>query len=226
MSKYYRKRPLAKEEEDALYQAALDTTEQRRLDSLLPRIGENFESYSSRVNFLLPAEFGPDRVSPPRAAKTGPEDKNWIGSGQYGEIEQYVLGLLARSLRSKSRKEVVAWMQKLVDEFLRAAEHGDDETITRLIAQDVPVNMKERLTGAAALHYIAAHDARPALRAIMKSDKLDYLIRDRQGRLPSELAFVDGDDPAMAKLLRMKEERQATERGIEWTHRPRPPQQN
>jgi ankyrin repeat protein len=143
-----------------------------------------------------------------------------LGSGKYGEIERYVLGLKAGSLRSKDRKEVVSWMRQLVDEFLDSAENGDEERLAKLIAQGVPVNYKRKSTGATALHYIAAYDARPAFRVLIKSKDVDYLARDKQGRLASELAFVGGCDTAMARLLRIKEVKQAQALGIRVTRRP------
>src|ERR1700692_655534 len=109
MRKHYRKEALTKEEEDSLYQAALNTPEERHLQSMLPKSGETLQMYSQRVNFLLRAEFEPDR-SFGTDRLLGQKDKNWLGSGKYGEIENYVLRMKARSLRSKDRKEVVNWM--------------------------------------------------------------------------------------------------------------------
>jgi hypothetical protein len=41
----------------------------------------------------------------------------------------------------------------------------------------------------------------------------DFLIRDRRGRLASELAYLYGEDPAMAHLLGIKERKDAKETG-------------
>jgi ankyrin repeat protein len=100
-------------------------------------------------------------------------------------------------------------------EFLKAAKRGDADRLKQLLDQDAPVNFLDRADHATALHYIAAYDARPALRVVLKSDKCDFLIRDRAGRLPSELAREYGRDGAMARLLLIKEMRQAQAQGID-----------
>src|SRR5260370_3612469 len=86
-------------------------------------------------------------------------------------------------------------------QFLNAAKRGDAKKMKELLSRGLPVNLIDPDDRAAALHYIAAYDARPALRVVMKSDKLDYLVRDREGRLPSELAREFGHDVARARLL-------------------------
>jgi ankyrin repeat protein len=99
--------------------------------------------------------------------------------------------------------------------FLRAGKTCDPVSIQQLLDQDAPVNLVDPVDHATALHYIAAYDARPALRVLLKSGKCDFLIRDRNGRLPSELAREFGRDDAMARLLLIKEVRQAQAQGID-----------
>ena len=53
------------------------------------------------------------------------------------------------------------------------------------------------------------------MRVILKSGKCDFLIRDGQGRLPSQLAREYGHDDAMARLLLIKEIQQAQAQGID-----------
>jgi ankyrin repeat protein len=100
-------------------------------------------------------------------------------------------------------------------ELLKAAKRGDAANLQRLIDQGAPVNFTDQTDHAAALHYIAAHDARPALRVVLGSGKCDFLIRDREGRLPSEIAREYGHDRAMARLLLIKEIRQAQAQDID-----------
>lgn len=99
--------------------------------------------------------------------------------------------------------------------FLRAAEQGDTRRLDQLIAKGVPVNSRDRATGGTALHYAAAHGARGTLRVLVKSKQCDFLIRDKRGRLPSELAGVYGRDPAMARLLLKKEVQQARTQNLQ-----------
>ena len=100
-------------------------------------------------------------------------------------------------------------------EFLKAAKRGDAAKLQRLIDQDAPVNFIDATDKATALHYVAAYDARPALRVLLASGKCNFLIRDRRGRLPSEIAREYGQDRAMARLLLIKEMRQAQAQGLD-----------
>ena len=93
--------------------------------------------------------------------------------------------------------------------IFRAAQQGDARRVEQLIAGGVPVNSRDRATGATALHYAAAGGSRGVLRTLIKSPECDFLVRDKKGRLPSELAGVYGRDPAMARLLLKKEVAQA-----------------
>jgi len=76
------------------------------------------------------------------------------------------------------------------------------------------VNYPDPRTDAAALHYVAAQGARPAFRVLLKSGRCDFLIRDKRGRLASELAGVYGRDLAMERLLLKKEIAQARRQGV------------
>jgi ankyrin repeat protein len=100
-------------------------------------------------------------------------------------------------------------------DFVEAARECHAAKLQRLIDRNAPVNFIDPHDRATALHYIAAYRARPALRVILKSGKCDFLIRDGQGRLPSQLAREFGHDDAMARLLLIKEIRQAQAQGID-----------
>jgi hypothetical protein len=88
--------------------------------------------------------------------------------------------------------------------FLSAAKRGNARRLSDLLQEDAPVNFVDPVDHAVALHYIAAYRARPCFRVLIKSDKIDFLIRDWEGRLPSEIAREYGHDGAMARLLAMK----------------------
>lgn len=103
--------------------------------------------------------------------------------------------------------------------FLRAAEDGDEKTLQKLIGEGVAVNTRDPATGGTALHYAAAHAARPALRVLVNSGRCDFMVRDKKGRLASELAGVYGRDPAMARLLLRKEVEQARTQRLQVTRR-------
>ena len=80
--------------------------------------------------------------------------------------------------------------------------------------------MKRPRWGDTVLHIAATRNARDVVRILVESGKCDYLIRDRQGNLPSTIAYVYGRNPALARLLSIKEKHQAEEQGIPLKYRP------
>ena len=106
--------------------------------------------------------------------------------------------------------------------FLTAAETGNPIEVGAFIKHGFPVDYQDPQTGETALHIVAACQARKALRVLLKSEECDFLLRDNQGRLPSEMAYLYGRDPAVARLLSIKERKQAEAKGIKLTRRPPP----
>lgn len=104
--------------------------------------------------------------------------------------------------------------------FLRTAEHGNAPKLQGFIADGFPVNYQNPGSKETALHIVAACQARKALRVLLNTRQCDFLLRDKQGRLASEMAYVVGRDPAVARLLGNKERKQAAEQGIKLTRRP------
>lgn len=121
---------------------------------------------------------------------------------------------------SKLMKELNRQMKAVGREYLSAAERGNAARLQAFIDHSFLVNYQDPETGETALHIVAANGARKALRVLMGTDKCKYLVRDKQGRLPSELAYLYGDDPAMARLLAIKEMHEAVEGGRKATRRP------
>jgi len=110
-------------------------------------------------------------------------------------------------------------------EFLIAAEHGDAATIMSFLNAGFPANWQDPETGEAALHVAAACKARKVLRILLDTGFCDYLLRDAQGRLASELAYLFGEDPAAARLLGNKERKQAEAQGVALKRRGTPTHQ-
>lgn len=104
--------------------------------------------------------------------------------------------------------------------FLQAAEQGNARKLAALLDQRFLVNYQDPETGEAALHIAAACRARKVIRVLINTRECNFLLRDRQGRLASELAYLYGDDPVLARFLGIKEERQARAQGIGVTRRP------
>jgi hypothetical protein len=113
-------------------------------------------------------------------------------------------------------------MNNLGRVFLQAAERGNAAVVGAFIEEGFPVNFQEPLTGETALHACAATRGRGVLRILVACGLCNFLLRDKGGRLASELAYLFGKDPAAARLLGIKESKQAVDRGITLTRRPKP----
>lgn len=111
-------------------------------------------------------------------------------------------------------------MISLGREFLKAARRGNPQMLGAFIEEGFPANYQSPQTGQSALHITAATKARMALRVLVGSGRCDYLLRDHQGRLASELAYLFGEDRAVTRWLRIHERRQAKAQGIKLTRRP------
>jgi ankyrin repeat protein len=120
-----------------------------------------------------------------------------------------------RRFETAKKPPTVVGKRDISTEFLDAAKDGDAGRLRDLLSRGAPVNAIDPVDRATALHYIAAYRARPALRVVLGSGKCDFLIRDWEGRLPSEIAREVGHDRAMARLLLIKEMRQAQAQGID-----------
>ncbi|MEZ5551535.1 MAG: ankyrin repeat domain-containing protein [Pseudomonadales bacterium] len=103
--------------------------------------------------------------------------------------------------------------------FLRAAETGNADRVGAFLEDGFSVNYQDPGTGETALHAAAGTRARDVFRRILEEPDIDYLLRDHKGRLPSEVAYVYGRDPAMARLLAIKEKAQARTQGLVLTRR-------
>ena len=77
------------------------------------------------------------------------------------------------------------------------------------------INVQQPSTKATALHYGAAYRSRRVIKWLIGFKELDYLVRDRDGRLPSVLAHEVADDPVIGRFLAKKENEQARAQGID-----------
>lgn len=103
-------------------------------------------------------------------------------------------------------------MSRLGRDWLDSARCGDTATMRAYIEEGFPVTYKDERTGENALHIAAGSQARPVLRLLLPLWE-GYTVRDRQGRLASELAYLYGEDAAMARLLGSKERKEAAATG-------------
>lgn len=97
-------------------------------------------------------------------------------------------------------------------DWLDAARHGESAALIAFIEEAFPIGYADPRTGETALHAAAGSQARPAVRLLLPHWP-DFLIRDKRGRLASELAYLYGEDPAMARLLAITERKFAIAAG-------------
>lgn len=109
-------------------------------------------------------------------------------------------------------------LQELIPDFCMAIKHGNDQKLKEVFDKGFPVNFP--FISGTALHSLAAGRARPAIRVLLTYEDVNFIARDFKGRLPSELAYTVGHDPALARLLGNKERKQAAAEGIKLTRRP------
>lgn len=127
-----------------------------------------------------------------------------------------------RSLAAPNEETAVD--KATLEEFFLAARYGDYTTIiTMLESGRVLPTIAEPSTGFTLLHYYAARGSCAPAMILISQYKLDFLMRDHLGRLPSELAATVAEDFDLANRLRDREIEQADSEGITLTYRPRPP---
>lgn len=104
-----------------------------------------------------------------------------------------------------------------IDEQLYyAAYHGVGDLAAEVIVKGADVNYTCPQSGLRPIQIAAGHRAVFVIDELMKSDELDYLVKDKRGRLPSALAVEVADDTRLGSKLMEAEIRQAGERGIDY----------
>lgn len=100
-------------------------------------------------------------------------------------------------------------------QFVIAASYGDLRYMKSLLEKGANVNFQEPTTGATALHFAASIKSREIINWLAKRDGIDFLIKDKEGRLPSALAFEVAESPVIGRYLAKKQAAQASEQGID-----------
>lgn len=145
----------------------------------------------------------------------------WTGQALPDDAPEDYLRTCIQSAMSNDTSLRLAMTFSLNYYLLSIARRGNPHKIGIFVEEGFPLNFQHHETGLSVLHILAAGGARKALRVALKSDTLDFLLRDKEGRLASELAYLYGRDPAMARLLGIKERKQADAKGIRLTRRPK-----
>ncbi|MAY36683.1 MAG: hypothetical protein CMN84_11350 [Spongiibacteraceae bacterium] len=107
----------------------------------------------------------------------------------------------------------------LARRFFAAVERGDAITVLAYIRIGYDINIRRERLDDTALHIAAARDAKDVLKLLIESRQCDFLMRDNRGRLASEMAYLFGGNPAVARLLGNKERKQGKVQGVSVTRR-------
>lgn len=129
-----------------------------------------------------------------------------VGTERTGEVIGSLLQALGAGQDNPNRDDSVneeEW-QRRGRRLLQAADTGDPARVQAALDAGASVNYADPRNGETALHIVAAGRARLALRVLMRQSDLKYSVRDRSGRLPSEIANLT-IDAAMGRLLMLKE---------------------
>lgn len=105
-------------------------------------------------------------------------------------------------------------MLPLLEDYYKVLDTGDYELLDNLFNKGFPINFTSPYTGSPTIHALASTCSRKALDVLFVQLGVDYLLRDRLGRLASECAFVLGDDVELAEILSAKEKEQADRNGV------------
>jgi hypothetical protein len=110
-------------------------------------------------------------------------------------------------------------LARLGRDYLDAARCGDTATMRANIEEGFPATYQDKRTGETAMHVAAGSQGRTVMRFLLPLWE-GFTVRDRQKRLASELAYLYGEDVAMARLLGRKERQEAAQTASTIRRRP------
>lgn len=104
------------------------------------------------------------------------------------------------------------------DKFLYLVSFSGDHTmIFDILNADFDINAKgTNLYQMSALHCAARYSARFIMLELMKHKDIDYLAKDKEGRIPSVFALLGGTSHEVVCWLMAAEKRQAEKEGIDY----------
>ncbi len=133
------------------------------------------------------------------------------------ELGQGAVGVEGERVPLRERFIFKSWFEHPA---YRAAERGDAIAMLSCLQSGFDVNQQRERFGDTVLHIAATRNAKKVAMVLIESGKCDYLLRDRAGRLPSEKAYLFGENPALARLLAIKERKQAEAQRTRLARRP------
>lgn len=107
--------------------------------------------------------------------------------------------------------------------FIRLVRERKYEEAVAMIDEVHDINIADPQTSATALHFAAHRSVNGLLAELEKREDLDYLVRDRNGRYASELAWEVSGNEELGALLQAKERQQARRAGVQAWPKPEEP---
>lgn len=87
--------------------------------------------------------------------------------------------------------------------LIDAARDGNVSVVGQIATSSHSINFHDPKTGRAAIHEIADSGSRRLLKAFLKADGINYLAKDNNGQLASDIAQVGNRDRVIQRFLRM-----------------------
>ena len=137
-------------------------------------------------------------------------------------------GYVGRETRRGSRLlegfcDIIVTIQKNIDKlingmdnkrFFAAAMNGDACVIKSYLESNWDANLQDSETGLTALHYAASCGAEEVVDILLSNDTTDVLLKDKKGRLPSEMAFLIAKNDSLGDRLIEVEAETRHKRGL------------
>jgi hypothetical protein len=106
--------------------------------------------------------------------------------------------------------------------FIRLVRERSYLEALAMIDQVSDINVCDPQSRATALHFAALRSVAGLLEALEQRADLDYLVQDRDGRYPSELAWEMAGNEELGARLQRKEQEQAERQGVRAWPKPDP----
>lgn len=138
------------------------------------------------------------------------------------EIEAIAIGVLLRKSINNTNnvEEILRNKDRLLFEiglqFIEAVENLDVKRVEEIATSGFNVNFVHPVFRDAAIHRVAQTRSRNLLRAFLKAQDINFLLKDSFGRLPSTIAEARHTDKVIQRFLQTKERQQAIAQGLDW----------
>ncbi len=116
-------------------------------------------------------------------------------------------GSYSEDIRNRKERMNDVMDETLGKQLIQASEDLDVYLVRELLSQGAPVNYPDPNSGATAFHYAAAHGDWGSLHIMLETGECNLLLRDKRGRLASQLAAEGtGNMDWSQKLMKLEED--------------------